>query len=74
MPPVSGPAWPIFTVTVSSAGAAAGGGGLRRFGLLGLFLAAAVSGDERGRDEGQAELVEVHAKTSGQWDGTGEVI
>ena len=34
-----------------------GGGGLRRFGgLLRFFLTAAVNGDERGRDEGQAEL------------------
>ena len=56
MPPVSGPAWPILTVTTSSTGAP-GGGGLGRFGgLLRFFLAAAVDGDERGRDERQAEL------------------
>ena len=34
---------------------------LRRFRLLGLFLAATVHGDERGRDERQADPVEVHA-------------
>ena len=48
MPPVSGPAWPIFTTTTSSAGAASAAFG--RFGLLRFFLAAAVDGDERGRD------------------------
>ena len=55
MPPVSGPAWPILTVTVSLGGRGRGAvGGFGR--LLRLFLAAAVEGDERGGDERQAEL------------------
>ena len=56
MPPVSGPAWPILTVT-GVVGGRGGRGGLGRFGLLRFFLAAAVDGDERGGDERQAELV-----------------
>ena len=64
MPPVSGPAWPILTVTVSSAGG--GRGSLRGFGFFRFFLAATIEGYERGRDQRQAELtVACSFKSSG---------
>ena len=53
----------------SSSSAGARGSGLRGFrGLLRLFLAAAVDGDERGRDERQAELAgHVHGSPPREW-------